>query len=97
MVEAPPVGVERLRVSQEHLPVQLPRMMARLPDLLALVFFAKRMPEMIVSYADAAALMLHHLTPQGEFSRQRIGLALPAGMRGSKNQWTAQAGSKSKP
>jgi hypothetical protein len=41
--------------------------------------------------------MLHHLTPQGEFSRQRIGLALPAGMRGSKNQWTAQAGSKSKP
>ena len=97
MVEAPPVGVERLRVSQEHLPVQLPRMMARLPDLLALVFFAKRMPEMIVSYADAAALMLHHLKPQGNFSRQRIGLALPAGMRGSKNQWTAQAGSKSKP
>ncbi len=64
MADAPPVGVDRLRISQENLPVQLPGLMARLPDWLALVLFAKRMPEMIVSYADAAALMLRHLTPQ---------------------------------
>lgn len=101
MADAPPVGVDRLRISQENLPVQLPvqlpGLMARLPDWLALVLFAKRIPEMIVPYADAAALMLRHLTPQGHFSRQRIGLALPAGMRGNKSQWAAQATQKSNP
>jgi hypothetical protein len=45
---------------------------------------------MIVSYADAAALMLANLTPNGEMSRHRVGLALPVGMRGKKKQWAAK-------
>jgi uncharacterized protein len=46
---------------------------------------------MIVSYADAVALMLANLTPDGEMSRHRVGLALPVGMRGKKEQWAAQS------
>jgi hypothetical protein len=45
---------------------------------------------MIVTYADAAALMLASLTPFGAMSRHRVGLALPVGMRGQKQQWTAR-------
>jgi hypothetical protein len=44
---------------------------------------------MIISYADAAALILANLTPSGEMSRHRVGLALPVGMRGEKQQSTA--------
>ena len=44
----------------------------------------------ICSYADAAALILGSLTPGGEMSRHRVGLALPVGMRGKKAQWAAR-------
>jgi putative NADH-flavin reductase len=92
MADAPGVGVDRLRVSTENLPVQMPGFMASLPDLLALVLFARRMPEMIVPYADAAALMLQHLSPGGPMARQCVGLALPVGMKGHKAQWAARPG-----
>jgi hypothetical protein len=39
---------------------------------------------MIVPYADAAALMLANLDCGNAMSRHRVGLALPAGMRGRK-------------
>jgi hypothetical protein len=54
-----------------------------------LPFFIRRVPEMIVSYADAAALVLANLTRSGEMSR-RVGLALPVGMRGKKKEWTVK-------
>jgi uncharacterized protein len=54
-----------------------------------LPIFVSRIPEMIVSYADAAALMLANLTRWGEVSRRRVGLALPVGMRGRKERWAA--------
>ena len=38
--------------------------------------------EMIVSYADAASLMLANITPNDEMSRHRVGLALPVGVQG---------------
>jgi hypothetical protein len=39
--------------------------------------------------ADAAELILANLVPDGEMSRHRVGLALPAGTRGEKQQWAA--------
>jgi hypothetical protein len=39
---------------------------------------------MIVPYADAAALMIANLDRGNAMSRHRVGLALPAGMRGRK-------------
>ena len=90
MVEEPPVGLARLRVSVDRLPVEIPAAAKRLPDHLLVSLFTGRVPEMIVPYADAAALMLHHLSPTDTMSRHRIGLALPIGMRGKKARWSAR-------
>jgi uncharacterized protein len=88
MVEGAPVGLARLRVSLDRLPVDIPEGAGRLedPDLIAL--FVQHVPEMIVPYADAAALMLTGLQPDSDMSRHRVGLALPIGMRGEKAQWS---------
>jgi hypothetical protein len=68
----------------------MPSFIRLLPGSLVLPFFVSRIPEMIVSYADAAALILANFTPSGELSRHRVGLAQPVGMRGKKKQWTAR-------
>jgi uncharacterized protein len=89
MVDQPALGLARMRISLDRLPVSIPQATGSLPDALALPFFVRQIPEMIVPYADAAALMLANLAPSGEMSRRRVGLALPAGMRGTKAQWAA--------
>ena len=91
MVEGAPVGLERLRVTLDRLPVQTPAAVKWLPDWLLVPIFARRVPEMIIPYADAAALMLKNLEPGGAMSRHRVGLALPVGMKGKKDRWTARA------
>ena len=88
MVEGPPVGLARLRVSRDRLPVEIPGEATRLPDDLLVPLFTQLVPEMIVPYADAAALMLNHLQPGSDMSRHRIGLALPIGVRGEKELWS---------
>ena len=90
MVEGAPVGLERLRVTLDRLPVQTPAAVKWLPDWLLVPIFARRVPEMIIPYADAAALMLKNLEPGGAMSRHRVGLALPVGMKGKKDRWTAR-------
>ena len=90
MVHQQPLGLARMRISLDRVPVQIPSFIRSLPKALVLPFFVGRIPEMIVSYADAAALMLANLTPAGEMSRRRVGLALPVGMRGKKAQWAAR-------
>jgi len=70
--------------------VEVPAFGRALPGALFLPVFAHLVPEMIISYPDAAALMLAHLSPGGEMSRHRVGVALPLGMRGHKQRWTAR-------
>lgn len=86
MVEGPGLGIEKLRISIDRLPVEVPSIIQKLPNPLVLPFFVKRVPEMIVAYEDAAALILANLEPGGKLSRHRVGLALPAGMRGTKRE-----------
>lgn len=86
MVERQPVGLTRLRISLDRVPVDVPAFTRLLPGALALPFFVYRVPEMIVPYADAAALVVANLTSSGEMSRRRVGLALPEGMRGKKRR-----------
>ena len=90
MVEQPPLGVAKLRTSVDRLPVKTPPFVGALPGPLVLPLFAYSIPEMIIPYADAASLMLANVTPGGSMSRRRVGLALPAGMRGKKDRWVAQ-------
>ena len=90
MVHQQGLGLARMRISLDRLPVQLPSFTRFLPRASVLPFFAYHIPEMIVSYDDAAGLMLANLTPEGEMSRHRVGLALPIGLRGEKKQWAAE-------
>jgi len=75
MVAQSPLGLDRMRISLAQLPAQMPTFSRFLPKALALPFFLYRVPEMIISYADAAALMLAHTTPNDEMSYHRVGLA----------------------
>ena len=94
MVEQPALGLDRLRISLDTLPVQVPAFARALPAPLLVPLFAALVPQMIVPYADAAALMLANIDPGNEMARRRVGLALPAGMRGRKPQWAAKAASQ---
>lgn len=85
MVDEPPLGLERLRISIDRLPVEVPAFVRALPGPLVLPVFASLVPQMIVPYADAAALMLANLDRDGAMTRHRVGLALPVGMRGQKS------------
>jgi uncharacterized protein len=90
MVQGSAIGLQRLRVSIDRLPVALPEWTSHLPGALALPFFAARMPQMIIPYADAAAFMLANIGRGGPMAHRRIGLALPEGMKGRKEQWAAR-------
>ena len=91
MVDQPPLGLERLRISLDRLPVEVPAFARALPRPLVLPVFASLIPQMIVPYADAAALMLANLDRGSAMARHRVGLALPVGMRGRKPEWTARS------
>ena len=82
LVDKPALGLDRLRISIDAVPVQVPADAGALPAGLVVSFFASLIPEMIVPYADAAALMLANLDRGNAMSRRRVGLALPLGMRG---------------
>jgi putative NADH-flavin reductase len=90
MVELPPIGLAKLRVSLDQLPVRVPAFGRALAGALFLPVFASLIPEMIIPYADAAALMLGNLARGAEMSHHRVGVALPLGMRGRKDRWAAQ-------
>ena len=85
MVDESAIGLDRLRISLDALPVQVPAFARGLPGPLFLPIFASLIPQMIVPYADAAALMLANFDRGNAMSRHRVGLALPVGMRGRKS------------
>lgn len=91
MVEKAALGMARMRVATEQLPVRIAGFANALPAPLLLLLFASKVPEIIIPYADAVALMLAHLEPAGTLSRNRVGMALPVGMRGRKDTWAAQS------
>jgi putative NADH-flavin reductase len=84
MVDGPPLGVDRLRISLDTLPVDVPASTASMDVSALLPAFASLIPQMIVSYSDAAAVMLANLHRGDAMSRHRVGLALPVGMLGQK-------------
>ncbi|HSL42386.1 MAG TPA: NAD(P)H-binding protein [Anaerolineales bacterium] len=90
MVARSPVGLDRVRISLDRLPVEVPAFAGLRPEGSSLPFFSDLIREISVPYADAAALMIANITPNGEMSHHRVGLALPDDMRGEKKQWVAQ-------
>lgn len=92
LVHQPALGLDRLRLSLDRTPVRVPQWTSVLPGALAMPFFGYRVPEMIIPYADAAAVIMAHLGRASQTSRHRVGVALPRGMRGRKDQWVAARG-----
>jgi putative NADH-flavin reductase len=76
MVDEPALGLDRLRVSLDVLPVEMSPATQALPDASLLSVFASLIPQMIVPYADAAALMLANFDRGHAMSRHRVGLAV---------------------
>jgi len=84
MVDQPIIGLDRMRISLDQLPIHMPAFLRPLSEESGLQFLIQHIHEMTVSYADAAALMLAHIHPNDEMSHHRVGLALPVDMRGKK-------------
>lgn len=77
---------EGLRVSRNCWPVQRSRFTKFLPNFFLLVDFMRKMPTMTVTYEDAARVILRNLNADGDFSRARVGIALPPGLKLHKHK-----------
>ena len=75
---------EGLRITSEIWPVEPPKK-TMLPQTLRIFStLKKRMPEMIISYEDAAKVILDNLDRDGPFCCKRVGVALPLGETDTK-------------
>ena len=70
-----------LRLSVDQWPVQRPGYTHLLPNVALAFALRQKMPELTISYEDAADVILSNLDRNGRFSRRRVGVALPVGLR----------------
>ncbi len=82
LVGAAAIGLHRLRISLDTLPVKVPAVAGVLPGSSLLPVFTSVIPQLTVPYAVAGALMLANLDRESAMTRHRVGLALPGDMRG---------------
>jgi hypothetical protein len=75
-----------LRLSGDSWPVAAPALARVLPRIALSLAFRNAMPQMTIFYEDAASVILDHLDRNGPFSRKRVGVALPSGMKRTKAQ-----------
>jgi len=75
---------EDLRLSADIWPFAVPSITRLLPRIGLLVLFGKNIGAMTISYEDAAAVIMDNLEPNRHYSRKRVGIALPPGVRGKK-------------
>jgi hypothetical protein len=85
MIDAPNgEPTKGLRLSVDQWPVDRPSYTDFLPRAALALAFKQRVPELTISYEDAADVILSNLDRNGRFSRRRVGVALPVGMRNFK-------------
>lgn len=80
MVGEPAVGLGSMRVSIDRFPVEPPVWTRHAPRIFVVPHFIKSVGQITVPYTDVADLILSNLSPDGPFSRKRIGIALPKGL-----------------
>ena len=68
-----------LRVSADEWPMARPAYTYVLPRLAMAFAFKRMVPELTITYEDAAEVILDNLSKGGRFSRRRVGVALPTG------------------
>lgn len=85
MIEAPDgEPTKGLRLSVEQWPVQRSTYAHLLPKAALAFAFKRKVPELTISYEDAAGVILSNLDQNGRFGRKRVGVALPVGRRNFK-------------
>ena len=85
MIEAPNgEPTKGLRLSVDQWPVQRPGYTYLLPKVALALAFKQKVTELTISYEDAAEVILSNLDRNGRFSRRRVGVALPVGLRNIK-------------
>lgn len=85
MIEAPNgEPTKGLRLSVDQWPVQRPGYTYLLPKAALAFAFKQKVPELTICYEDAADVILTNLDRNGRFSRRRVGVALPVGLRNLK-------------
>ncbi|MFO0203100.1 MAG: NAD(P)-dependent oxidoreductase [Alphaproteobacteria bacterium] len=75
---------QRLRLAADTWPFSGPRFAGVLPRFALTLAFASHRGEITIAYEDAVAVIMEHLGRDGPFSRKRVGVALPRGLRLSK-------------
>ena len=75
-----------LRLSVDEWPMTRPAYTYVLPRLALAFAFKQKVPELTISYEDAAEVILDNLSKNGRFSRRRVGVALPPGLRNYKSK-----------
>jgi len=75
-----------LRLSADEWPITRPAYTYVLPRLALAFAFKQKVPELTISYEDAAEVILDNLSKNGRFSRRRVGVALPPGLRNYKDK-----------
>jgi putative NADH-flavin reductase len=74
-----------LRLSVDEWPLTRPGYTYVLPRLALAFALKQKMPELTISYEDAAEVILDNLSKGGRFSHRRVGVALPRGLRKHKD------------
>jgi putative NADH-flavin reductase len=74
-----------LRLSVDEWPVPRPAYTYLLPKLALALAFKQKVPELSIAYEDAAEVIVDNLSQKGRFSRRRVGVALPPGLRNYKD------------
>ena len=95
MIEAPNgEPTKGLRLSVDQWPVQRPGYTLSLAQRRLGIRLQAESPELTITYEDAADVILSNLDPNGRFSRKRVGVALPVGLRNLKGEpaWTINPG-----
>ncbi len=85
MIDAPnSEPTKGLRLSVDQWPMPRPAYTYVLPKAAWALAFRQKVPELTISYEDAADVILNNLDRNGRFSRRRVGVALPVGVRNFK-------------
>ncbi|MEH6569620.1 MAG: NAD(P)H-binding protein [Halioglobus sp.] len=71
---------EGLRVTADSLPVEFPAWARLVPKTAWPLFLRLKMPELVISYEDAAKVIFDNLDVDGPLSKSKVGVALPPGM-----------------
>jgi putative NADH-flavin reductase len=80
--------IANLRVSTEELPLTFTESERSVSDSELSGLVARKLPELIIPYKEAARLMMTHLECSGPFTGRRVGIALPEGSKGEKAGWS---------